>query len=70
VNARKIKLGCGLSFDVYRGADGVLVAHVDTDPDLIPCNERGPEIRVYINDGDCFLNPSVPEVIGDIQGAS
>lgn len=48
----------GLGFDVYRSTrDGTVVVHVDTDPNhdgesSIPENSAGPQIRIYLNDGD------------------
>lgn len=41
--------GLGVSLDVYRsGRDGTVVVHVDTDG--LPENERGPKLRIYLND--------------------
>lgn len=53
-----------VTFDVYRGKDGVMVIHVDT-PGL-PCTEQGPVCRVYLNDGEAiWANPDLPAPLTD-----
>jgi hypothetical protein len=50
----------GLAFVVYKSdADGTLVVHIDTGK-AVEENERGPMIRVYLNDGWIFENPPYP----------
>ena len=48
------------TFDVYRGRDGTLVVHIDTGG--VPENEKGPMIRVYLNDDPLFANPDLPPI--------
>jgi len=44
------------TFDVYRGAeDKCVVVHVETTG--IPENEKGPILRVYLNDEPIYENP-------------
>jgi len=48
------------TFDVYRSEiDGTWVVHVQTDG--IGEDEKGPFIRVYINDDNVYENPVHPE---------
>lgn len=46
-------------FQVYRSEiDGCIVVHIDTQD--IPEDQRGPIIRVYVNDGVVYENPPFP----------
>jgi len=47
------------TIDVYRAeADGVTVIHVDTEG--LPENDKGPKIRIYLNDYAIEENPVYP----------
>ena len=41
--------------NAYIGTDGVLVVHIETRDEAE--NEKGPLIRVYLNDGEIYENP-------------
>jgi len=48
----------GLSFHTYTGFDGTLVVHVDTPG--VEEDEKGPKLRLYLNDEAVFENPEFP----------
>lgn len=49
----------GVSVEITKSpTDGTIVVHVDTQGDQE--NERGPIVRVYLNDGCLFENPVYP----------
>ncbi len=62
--AREAAAQIGLRFDCYQADDGAAVVHIETDEDLLPCNERGPRpLRVYLNDdtdAPLWANPPAP----------
>ncbi|MGZ4745671.1 MAG: hypothetical protein ACXVYY_01175 [Oryzihumus sp.] len=50
------------TINAYRGADGVMVVHVDTSPDLTEASGDAdgygvPRLRVYVNDDPVWQNP-------------
>jgi len=47
----------GANLDVYRGIDGALVVHVGTSKTMGENSEGPRPLRVYINDGPCYVNP-------------
>lgn len=48
------------TFSFYYADDGTLVVHVDTMQ--IPENEKGPIVRLYLNDESVFENPPYPGI--------
>ena len=47
----------GVEVVAYRSKDGTLVLEIDGSDALHGENERGPVMRVYLNDGPIFENP-------------
>lgn len=47
----------GVTVEVRRssGDDGAIVIDIETDPAQVSEGEKGPEVRVYLNDTDLFI---------------
>tara|TARA_R110000824_G_scaffold173688_4_gene351833 strand:+ start:2317 stop:2547 length:231 start_codon:yes stop_codon:yes gene_type:complete len=52
-------LDLGVQVEAYIGIDGTLVIGIDT-PEL-PEDDKGPLIRIWLNDETVFENPPAPE---------
>lgn len=49
----------GVEIESYIGIDGTLVVGIDTP--RLPEDEKGPLIRIWLNDETVYENPPVPE---------
>jgi len=54
---QSVTVARGLDVVAYRSKDGTLVLEIDGSDVLRGENERGPVLRVYLNDGPIFENP-------------